>query len=1090
MAIRIVFDTSHIAQTPTFVLANKGGKRICKLPAHNIKFRDTTKYGEFFFIVNGVDMPNDKWEQVRDFKSVYCREHDAWYEIYVEVDEGDQLVKSVTAKSLGVAELSQINLYDVQINTEDDIARDDYVPTVLFNEDDPKASLIDRLLEKAPHYEIAHVDPSIAKIQRSFSFDSTSIYDAFETVGQEINCLFLVEAKDNGNGGIRRMVSVYDLESYCYDCGTRDEFLGQCPNCGSKNITTGYGKNTGIFVSTENLADNIRYSANVDSIKNCFKLIAGDDLMTATLVNCNPNGSGYIWHIPESVREDMSTELAAKLSEYDTKYDFYQNEYYVEFPKEMLELYNLLIEKYSGFSDEIAKIPESVIGYPALMSALYNTIDMQLFLESGLMPKAELSETSALAEAVKLTSSALSPVAVQDIEKVSQATANSAVLAMAKVIVDPRYQVKIKESSFEGTTWSGNFTVTSYSDEEDTAVSGAVTVEISDDYEQFVRQKLDKALSKTADATDIVALFKLSEEDFAAELTKYSLNRLTSFHDACQTCLDLLIEQGIADDETWAKQEQNLYLDLYVPYYNRATLIKNEIAVREDEIAIVCGKYALDGELLEGGVQTVLEGYRNEIQSVLNFQSFLGEDLWLEFAAYRREDTYTNDNYISDGLDNAQLFEKALEFIKVAKREILKSATLQHSITASLKNLLVMKEFKPIVNNFENGNWIRVRVDGKVYRLRMIEYEIDYDNLENLAVVFSDVQTNGSGINSAESIMEQAASMASSYNSVARQASQGKNSNKQLQDWVTKGLDLTNMQIVGQADNQNISWDSHGFLCKEYSAITGTYSDKQLKIINRGLYLTDDNWLTSRAGIGDFTFYNPMTKQMESGYGVIADTLVGKVILSEKVGVYNENGNIMLDKSGLTITADTTSGDDNQIAFAIRKKYLDADGNEQISQAMYINSDGDLVLNGTIRINSSADSGVSSIDDLADTNRWSEQINQAVYNESQSIYASLNQRYDDLMNETQKMLDDYKAQVGQYMQFDENGLTLGASSSDFKTVIDNRGLFFKQGDTTVSYVSNNQLYIPNAVVTTSLVLGGYFISPMADGGVVVTWQDD
>lgn len=88
------------------------------------------------------------------------------------------------------------------------------------------------------------------------------------------------------------------------------------------------------------------------------------------------------------------------------------------------------------------------------------------------------------------------------------------------------------------------------------------------------------------------------------------------------------------------------------------------------------------------------------------------------------------------------------------------------------------------------------------------------------------------------------------------------------------------------------------------------------------------------------------------------------------------------------------------------------------------------------------------------------------------------------------MLDDYRAQVGQYMQFGENGLTLGASSSDFKTVIDNRGLFFKQGDATVSYVSNNQLYIPNAVVTTNLVLGGYFISPMADGGVVVTWQGD
>lgn len=1090
MAIRIVFDSSHIAQTPTFVLATKSGRKLCKLPAYNIRFRDTTKYGEFFFLLNRVDLPDDKWEQIKDFKSIYCREYDSWYEIYVEIDESNQLIKNVTAKSLGVAELSQINVYGVEINTEDDIARDDYEPSVLFNADNPKASMIDRLLEKAPHYEIVHVDPSIAKIQRSFSFDSTSIYDTFETIGQEIHCLFMVEAKADHNGGIKRTVSVYDLESYCYDCGTRDEFLGTCPKCGSNNITTGYGKNTGIFVSTENLADNIKYSANVDSIKNCFKLTAGDDVMTATLVNCNPNGSGYIWYIPDSIKDDMSSDLVTKLNEYDVQCDYYQNEYILTLPDALRTSYNDLIDKYAVYSDSLVKIPERISGYPAIMSSLYNTIDFQLFLESGLMQNAELSETSAAAEVSKITASALSPVAVQDLEKVSHATANSAVLAMAKVIVDSRYQVKIKDSTFEGTTWSGNFVVTSYSDEEDTATSRVINIQINDDYEGFVKQKLDKALSKTGSSADVLAMFKLSEEDFAKELTKYSLARLTSFNDACQTCLDLLIEQGIADDEAWAKQDQNLYQELYLSYYNYATLIKEEIVVRESEIAIICGKYAIDGELLEDGVQTALEHERNTIQDALNFQGFLGEELWLEFAAYRREDTYINDNYISDGLDNAQLFDKALEFIEVAKKEIIKSATLQHSISATLKNLLVMKEFAPIVSNFENGNWIRVRVDGKVYRLRMIEYEISYDNLETLSVVFSDVQQNGDGINSAESIMEQAASMASSYGAVTRQASQGKSSKQQLQDWVTKGLDLTNMQIVGQADNQNISWDAHGFLCKEYSSITGTFNDKQLKIINRGLYVTDDNWLTSRAGIGDFTFYNPITQKIESGYGVIADTLIGKVILSEKVGVYNENGNIMLDKSGLTITADTTLGEENQIAFAIQKKYLDTDGNEQISQSMYIDSDGNLVLNGTIRINSAANSSAGSIDDLADINRWSDQINQAVYNESQSIYASLDQRYDDLMDETQKMISDYKAEIGQYMQFDENGLTLGSVSSDFKTVIDNRGLFFKQGDITVSYVSNNQLYIPNAVITTNLVLGGYFISPMADDGVVVTWQGD
>jgi hypothetical protein len=74
------------------------------------------------------------------------------------------------------------------------------------------------------------------------------------------------------------------------------------------------------------------------------------------------------------------------------------------------------------------------------------------------------------------------------------------------------------------------------------------------------------------------------------------------------------------------------------------------------------------------------------------------------------------------------------------------------------------------------------------------------------------------------------------------------------------------------------------------------------------------------------------------------------------------------------------------------------------------------------------------------------------------------------------------------MTFNESGLTLGALSSAFKTVIDNRGLYFLQGDTTVSYVNNNQLYIPNAVIDNTLILGNFFFSPRSDGGFSLTWQ--
>lgn len=1097
MAVRIKFDNTHNVIQPTFVLATRAGHKLGAIPATHISVSDSfNSCFELEFQVNQSEngVKYHLWDKLTDFKLVWCKEWDVWFEMYVSTRDDNETVKSISCVSLGEAELSQINLYNIEINTEDDIAREDYSPTVLYNKDKPEASLLNRIMEKAPHYKITHVDASIAKIQRTFTFNGASLYDAFQNIAEEINCIFVIDSGTDDNGNISRSIAVYDLESYCMECGNRDNFTVKCPKCGSSNILTGYGQDTNIFVSTENLADNITLKTDVDSVKNCFRLEAGDDLMTATIRSCNPNGSQYIWFKSDDIKSDMSDELVKGLEDYDKTYNYYYDEHALTFSDTTLNDYNELIAKYHEYNKDLHTIPDSIVGYPALMNAYYDTIDFYLFLHDNFMPSPELSRTTAALQAARLGSNTLSPVAVQDLSKCSSSTASSAVLAVAKTIVDPRYQVKLKNGAFSENIWVGNFTVTNYSDETDTADSVMATVVINDNYEDFVRQKIDKVLKNAQDdesnANDIASLFKLSLSTFKREIKKYCLVSLNTFCDACQSCLDLLIEQGVADRETWANKNPDLYTVLYLDYYDKLMALQEETKVRESEISVITGVYDLDGDLKTPGLQTVIESEKAKIQDTLNMEKFLGADLWLEFVSYRREDTYSNENYISDGLDNGELFSRALEFIEVAKKEIFKSATLQHSISASLKNLLVMKEFEPIVNKFSVGNWIRVKIDNVVYRLRLIFYSIDFDDLDNIDIEFSDVKRCVDGVTDSEDIISQAASMASTYDAVTRQASQGKKSKKQLEDWVTKGLALTKMKIIDNADNQNITWDSHGLLCREYIPVTDDYSDKQLKIINRGLYLTDDNWLTSKAGIGDFTFYNPESGKMEEAYGVIADVLVGNLILSEKVGVYNTKNSITMDEDGLTITTDATSDGVNTMALTVQRKTVNADGNEIITPVMYLDGDGNLVMTGSLHIQSSMDDNVKTLNDLCDINRFNGQITEAVHTEAQTIYSSIDEKYRDIIDETTAQLESYKADIGQYMQFNDDGLTLGALTSNFKTIIDNRGMYFKEGDTTVAYINNNQLYIPNAVIEKALVLGKFFFNPHSnnDGGVSLTWQ--
>ena len=349
---------------------------------------------------------------------------------------------------------------------------------------------------------------------------------------------------------------------------------------------------------------------------------------------------------------------------------------------------------------------------------------------------------------------------------------------------------------------------------------------------------------------------------------------------------------------------------------------------------------------MQDGVQIEIERIITEVQDALNFKNYIGIDLYKEFSSFIRMDKFSNDNYISDGLNNTDLMKNAIEFITVATKELFKSATLQHSITGTIKNFLRMKEFEPVTNNFKNGNWICVGIDDKVYQLRIIEYEIDFSDTQNISVTFSDIIKLPDGMSYYERLEEVASKMATSYNGVVRQSTINTDFKNKMNEMIAKGLSMTNTKIVSNADNQDITWDEHGLLCREYDDIISDYTDSQLKIINHGIYITDDNWKTARAGIGNFIYYDPKDRTYKESYGVIADTLVSNLILTSEVGIYNEEKSIEMAKDGIIVTTNTM----NKNVFTIRKEITDDEGNITYERQLYIDDNGNIRLAGNASI--------------------------------------------------------------------------------------------------------------------------------------------
>lgn len=1018
---------------------------------------------------------NRLYGQLKDY-SVILVPGFGYFEVSPSVSDAATKTKNISGSSLGEAELAQL-FCTLECNTEIDISKENYVPTILYNANNPDASLIDRILSYAPNYTVGTVDDTIKNIQRTFSFSKTDILSCFSEIAEEINCIFDVVIRKNEDGIVERVVNIYDAQ-YCSDCGSRNVINGICQDCKSTNIT-GIGEDTTIQIGTDNLSDEITLTPD-GNMKNCFIIEGGDDIITSTVEGIMPSGNNKLYQFSEETRLAFSPELKAAYENYEKNFE------------------------------------ENKESYTETLELEYGIFDLILYLQSGRMPTVETAKRNLRDETIHVICQfqKLFPNGLGTLDPEGTTLKNGTVRQVFSLFVDDGYAVKQVNGAIGKENgnlyWTGDIVIyeignndskatihieknSSYIEWLDKTTSNGVlssdsdksekTNDLSkwginfttdnDKYETYLKQKILIEQKNYEYIED-------QESNHPKEWQKYSLNRLYSYYSSYEQCVETLHEakresslpgiQSTANDiitsyhKTMEKisgymsrleemiyhlyfyYDQNFYSpsspapsgqdinyakynnpenrkhfpDANTAFENMFHYIKWGTWVGGEESAstdapICCGDcgsnyvtllnclnkgcnstnivtYSTLADLIKKAYQedpVSLEVKRKEIRERCDIKSDenLGSKLYSELCSFIREDIYTNSNFISDGLSsNSELITRSKELIQKANNELAKACVSQHTLSGNVYAFVAYSRLDkndfPIQNaydKFKLGNFMRYFSDNEEYKLRLSSEEFIWsDSGAELNVEFTDIiRYSDGGISDIASLVQAVGNLATSFDSVKKQAEQGVEAKNTFETIKNEGL-YSSLSHALNARNQDVQIDDSGITLRKYDYETDSYYDTQMKLVNRNIVMTKDNWKTADLAIGLGEYDGDLK------YGVWADALIGDMIVGQELIIKNKDSTVLIDENGIQvgnhdndasgICVDINPNDDNVLDIYKNTNgkhenilYIDKNGNSSFKGEVdatgffggKINADsgqiGDWKINGTSLIYNSPD---------------------------------------------------------------------------------------------------------------------------------------
>lgn len=891
--VRLPFDIlSQNYVKPKLYLCEIDKKRICQLETINLsgsfKFNS---YSELNFsvgrtytnMVTGETLVNPFYNKIEALRLVEL-EGFGYFEIQDPeiTSDGIKEIKEVTAYSLEYR-LSQKYLENFKINTGDADSHEviasagntTVVPVTLLNDVNKDLSLLDLALEKIYDWTIGYIDPSLKTMSRQFEISRASVYDFIvQDICEKFNCYAIFDTINN-------KINIYAealITKHIGD-GTSTEF----------RITSAYDE---VDTVTVNSYKTTKYLYYIEKDETTGKEIG-------KIIFETPPASGARIEITDGSQTKWQTDV------YVT-FDNLAQEVNVSYSAE--DIKTVLTVKGADELD----IREVNMGLPYIVDlSYYYTVDWMgqdlydaytRYLQTNNQAQTTYAENSEkmfeLSGRISYETNRMS-LEYSEANHVTSTTVGT-------------YYVKC------GTEDTGfYYKEVKLPDEYNANIKKYYMLDGTDlDVDKF--SKLYAALQNyftSKEKKDVSELEKVKEsfmfaEKYTIETLIQKLSNATTLeqkNDAILKFLDAMWDQlgqsplnslylipYKSKEETNAEagwsDPNNLNYWLYYPVTLVIQSIEKEIDDRKSVIAVYQEQY-----------QALEDENKAIANSTSIYNNFTHEQL-IRLSPFLREDEYIDDNFVETDSDTIEmLMQTKQELLECGKIELAKLCEPKLAFSMDMANIYALKEFEPIIHQFQLGNLINVAIrDDYVKKARLLAVDINFDDFSDFSCEFGELTSLRTPSSIHADLLANALTAGNSVASGQSYWDKGAELATSTDIKIQNGL-LNAIDGIYNAD-KSVLIDNRGILLRQVLE-NGEYSPYQIWLTNNNILVSTDSFENAQTGIGVFEvdgreLYGVLAKAVLSGY-IESSTIVGGTInIGNGAFVVHSDGTVTMNSAG------------------------------------------------------------------------------------------------------------------------------------------------------------------------------------------------